>query len=56
MVYWRDTRRAVGPQGFKLLHTQLRDNPDKQQGILLVPAPRAVIYIYTGVEACQLSG
>ena len=26
MVYWRDTRRAVGPNGFKLLHTQLRDN------------------------------
>jgi hypothetical protein len=26
MVYWRDTRRAVGVNGFKLLHTQLRDN------------------------------
>jgi hypothetical protein len=26
MVYWRDTRRAVGAGGFKLLHTQLRDN------------------------------
>ena len=26
MVYWRDTRRAVGVDGFKLLHTQLRDN------------------------------
>ena len=25
-VYWRDTRRAVGVNGFKLLHTQLRDN------------------------------
>lgn len=25
MVYWRDTRRAVGPYGFKLLHTELRD-------------------------------
>ena len=28
MVYWRDTRRAVGVGGFKLLHTQLRDNND----------------------------
>jgi hypothetical protein len=28
MVYWRDTRRAVGVDGFKLLHTQLRDNND----------------------------
>ena len=26
MVYWRDTRRAIGVGGFKLLHTQLRDN------------------------------
>jgi hypothetical protein len=26
MVYWRDTRRAVGVDGFKLLHTELRDN------------------------------
>ena len=27
--YWRDTRRAVGVGGFKLLHSQLRDNgPD----------------------------
>jgi hypothetical protein len=25
-VYWRDTRRAVGVNGFKLLHSQLRDN------------------------------
>jgi len=25
MVYWRDTRRAVGVGGFKLLHTELRD-------------------------------
>ena len=25
MVYWRDTRRAVGVGGFKLVHTQLRD-------------------------------
>ena len=25
MIYWRDTRRAVGVDGFKLMHTQLRD-------------------------------
>lgn len=25
IVYWRDTRRAIGPAGFKLLHTQLGD-------------------------------
>ena len=32
MVYWRDTRRAVGVGGFKLLHEQLRDNPNPQLG------------------------
>ena len=26
MVYWRDTRRAVGVDAFKLYHTQLRDD------------------------------
>eukprot|EP00039_Didymoeca_costata_P030882 m.31913 g.31913 ORF g.31913 m.31913 type:complete len:681 (+) comp8360_c0_seq1:75-2117(+) len=25
MVYWRDTRRALGQDGFRLYHTQLRD-------------------------------
>ena len=25
MIYWRGTRRAVGVDGFKLLHTQVGD-------------------------------